>query len=112
MPKPIVLNELLTILQQMLGVEWLFAPAPALSAGPLPPAIDVAAVMPVTYPLSSVALLTTLLTHGQRQLRRQAEALLRQDPTLEPFASELWRLIRAYQIEKLNQWLAALIDTA
>jgi len=110
LPKPIDTHQLLTILQQALALSWQYA---AVATQPVTISSPTSFTLP---PADEVDRLLTLAQMGDvRSLTRQAELLVRTDAHYTAFAQEILQMARAYQVQKLTQWLInqrAKIDTA
>ncbi len=97
--KPVKVETLLAYLQQYLHLDWLYESKPESL-----PAQPEAALMPP--PPATVAHLLELAMMGDVEaIQAQADQLAQTDPRFQPFTTELHRLAKGFQINKLCDFL-------
>jgi signal transduction histidine kinase/DNA-binding LacI/PurR family transcriptional regulator/ActR/RegA family two-component response regulator len=97
LPKPIVLTRLVTILEQYLQLEWVYATEPASTEAPemlAPPGADLA----VLWELAAIGDILGL--------QKRAAQLAERDPALRPFAQQLAQLAGRFEVEQIQALIA------
>jgi CheY-like chemotaxis protein len=103
--KPVEANDLFEQLRRHLNLEWVYADDDLPDSGPLPADADRATPM-VPPSADELAALFELLVLGDvRAIRDRADELERMDGRLVPFATELRRLAKGFQIERIRELL-------
>jgi signal transduction histidine kinase/ABC-type amino acid transport substrate-binding protein/CheY-like chemotaxis protein len=95
--KPVVLGQLLAKMQQHLKLEWIYRKTEAVAE----------AKVPIIPPCpEDLELLANSARMGDVQsIRNKAEALMQKDKQLVPFAEELIRLAKSFQMGKIRTFL-------
>ncbi|MCP4901033.1 MAG: response regulator, partial [bacterium] len=103
--KPVEANDLFEQLQRHLGLKWVYADSGLQDSAPLPADADRAALMSPP-PADELATLFELLVLGDvRGILDRTDELERADERLGPFAIELRRLAKGFQIERIREML-------
>lgn len=104
LPKPVQMESLLKCLQHHLGLAWTRrSPRETTSASQDPKTTDAPMCWPTNEVLDELKRLATV--GDVRRLVSAAEKLGREDDTLKPFASHLYRLARSFQINNIRSFL-------
>jgi PAS domain S-box-containing protein len=101
--KPVKADDLFAQLRRLLDLEWIYADSDLRDRVQLEK--DAHVTMPVTPPSpDELAALSRLVTVGDvRGILQQADVLEQSDDRLKPFAVELRRLARGFQIDKVRE---------
>jgi CheY-like chemotaxis protein len=103
--KPVEADDLFEQLRRHLNLEWVYADSDLQDSDSLLADTDRAAPM-IPPPTGELAALSELLVLGDvRAILDRADKLERMDGRLVPFATELRRLTKGFQIEKIRELL-------
>ena len=105
-PKPIRADDLLEQLRRLAKLEWIYEDTDQIAEQ-----VGETALPMVPPPPDKVAALFKLAMVGDiRAIRQQAERLEQMDHRLEPFARELRRLARGFQIDGIREMLKSYLE--
>ncbi len=103
--KPVQTEQLLTVFQRWLNVQWLYQPEASI--------VKPKAETIVPPPIEDLNKLYDLAMQGRvKALRLEAEALQKNSPQFELFAQEIHQLARSFQIEKIKLLLRSFLDSS
>lgn len=111
--KPISFDRLLDLLQEQLGLEWIYEEAilPASPEGELKSQGRSEELLPLVYPTAET--LTPLLELARqgdiRGILRQAEELAQSEEQWIPFTERVRQLAESFQEVKLRQWIEEIL---